>query len=80
MENKPYLAADSAGQILATDPESFRVLIFSAVGEPLFVIGNYGTEENSFGMPNGITIDTAGSVWIADAGNNRLVRFSNIQP
>lgn len=80
MENKPYIAADQSGKIFVTDPESFRVLVFSAEGSPLFVFGKYGPEENSFGMPNGITIDTAGSVWIADAGNNRLVRFVNIQP
>lgn len=76
INNKPYTAVDSAGRIYVTDPEGYRVLIFNNVGEYLGRFGNFGTDGNSFGLPNGITIDAQDNIYIADAGNNRILKFA----
>lgn len=80
IDNKPYLAVNQNGEVLVTDPEGFRVLVFSPEGKPLFVFGKNNTEETILGLPNGIAIGPDHTVWIADSGNNRLVRFPQIQP
>ena len=37
--NEPYLALDSAGNVLVTDPPGSRIVKFSPTGEPLAVAG-----------------------------------------
>lgn len=78
VNNKPYIAADSAGRIYATDPENYRVLIFSATGDYLGKFGQFGTDINSFALVNGIFIDAADNIYVADAGNNRILKFPPI--
>ena len=75
INNKPYLAIDSQGHVLVTDPEAFRVLIFSAEGDYLGRFGTFGSELGQLNIPNGITVDSAGNIWIADSNNNRIVKY-----
>ena len=74
-ENKPYLAVDSAGNVYATDPENYRVLIFSPTGQYLGRFGRQGTGLDQFGLPNGIAVDADDNVYLTDATNNRVLRF-----
>jgi DNA-binding beta-propeller fold protein YncE len=76
LDNKPYLAINQEGDIFATDPESFRVLEFSASGEFLRAWGDFGTALDTFGLPSGIAVDDQGRVWVSDTANNRLMRFT----
>ena len=76
INNKPYTAVDSAGRIYVTDPEGYRVLIFNNFGDYLGRFGSFGTEVNNFGLPNGIAIDSQDNIYIADAGNNRVLKFA----
>ena len=78
INNKPYTAVDSAGRVYVTDPEGFRVLVFNPNGTYLGRFGNFGTDANNFGLPNGITIDAQDNVYIADSGNNRILKFAPI--
>ncbi len=80
INNKPYIASDRDGRIYVTDPEGYRVLIFNAQGEYLARFGAFGTDANSFGLPNGIFIDGNDNIYIADAANNRLLKFDPIFP
>ena len=80
INNKPYAATDRDGRIYVTDPEGYRVLIFSAQGEYLARFGTFGTDSNSFGLPNGIFIDSEDYIYIADSANNRLLKFDPIFP
>jgi DNA-binding beta-propeller fold protein YncE len=75
INNKPYTAVDSAGRIYVTDPEGYRVLIFNNLGEYLGRFGNFGTDVNSFGLPNGIAIDAEDNIYIADSGSSRILKF-----
>ncbi len=77
-ENKPFVAVDSASRIYATDPEGYRVLIFSNMGDYLGRFGTFGTDLNSFGLPNGIAIDSEDNIYIADAANHRILKFAPI--
>jgi DNA-binding beta-propeller fold protein YncE len=76
INNKPYSAVDSAGRVYVTDPEGYRVLVFNGDGTYLARFGSYGTGTNNFGLPNGIAIDAQDNVYIADAENNRILKFA----
>jgi sugar lactone lactonase YvrE len=39
---------------------------------------NAGNGVNKFNNPNGIFVDTAGKIYIADTGNNRIVRMDDM--
>jgi len=76
LDNKPYLAVDKDGHIFATDPDAFRVLEFTTGGEFIHAWGGYGTASMNFGLPSGIGVDSQGRVWVSDAANDRLMRFT----
>ncbi|MDX9993054.1 MAG: NHL repeat-containing protein, partial [Anaerolineales bacterium] len=76
LDNKPYLTIAPNGNVLITDPESYRVIEFSADGEFVRAWGDYGNEDFAFGLPSGIASDTDGNIWVSDAGGNRLMRFA----
>ncbi len=78
INNKPYTAVDSAGRIYVTDPEGYRVLVFNPDGTYLARFGSFGSEINNFSLPNGIAIDNQDFVYIADSGNNRILKFAPI--
>src|SRR5690606_1157989 len=44
INNKPYLDTDSGGRIYVTDPEGYRVLVFSPTGAYLNRFGQFGTD------------------------------------
>ena len=77
--NKPYLTVDQAGNVYATDPTGWRVLVWTATGEPLAVIGQYGSGPSEFAFVNGISTAPDGSIWVADADNHRLMRFEPVR-
>ncbi len=78
INNKPYLAIDDAGRVYVTDPEAYRVLIFSPSGAYLNRFGQFGTEPGGLGLPNGLAFDGAGNLWLADAGNHRVLKYPPI--
>ena len=52
------------------------MLVYSAAGELKAAFGNFGSEPNHFGLPNGIAYDpTSNGVVVADANNNRVMLF-----
>ncbi|KAA3664879.1 MAG: TIGR03663 family protein [Chloroflexi bacterium] len=80
INNKPYIASDRDGRLYVTDPEGYRILIFNVQGEYLGRFGTFGTDVDSFGLPNGIFIDSEDYIYIADSANNRLLKFDPIFP
>lgn len=76
LDNKPFLAVDDNGGLFTTDPEGYRVLHFTTAGTFVNYFGDYGTGANGFNLPTGIISDGKGGVWIADAGNARLMHFT----
>lgn len=43
----------------------------------LRVFGSEGKGFGQFALPDGIAVDDAGTIWVADRDNNRIVRFAN---
>jgi len=76
LDNKPYLALGPLGHVFVTDPEGYRVIEFDGEGNFVRVWGEFGAENTMFGLPSGIAVDIEGNIWVTDAGNNRLMRFS----
>lgn len=74
--NKPFMAIDNAGNVYVTDPENYRVLIFDPAGLYLGRFGQFSTGTDGFGLPNGIAIDANNNLYIADAGNSVILRFT----
>ncbi len=78
LDNKPYLAAGGEGQVYVGDPEGYRVLVFDSQGKFLTTWGDYGAEPGRFALINGVAVDDTGNVFVADAGNNRIVKFGPV--
>lgn len=76
LDNKPYIAVDNNGNLYTTDPEGYRVLHFTKTGTFVNYFGDFGAGPNGFNLPTGIVTDGNGGVWIADAGNGRIMHFS----
>lgn len=76
VENKPYLALDNRGRLYVSDPEGYRILVFDANGQFLTTWGDFGGTDSSFALVSGVAIGPDGSIYVSDAGNNRLMRFA----
>ena len=81
------LTFDSAGNLWVVDGDNNRVLRYSAplvndqapdlvIGQPDFTTSTAGRTATSFSLPWGLTFDSAGNLWITDAINLRVLRFS----
>jgi len=75
------LATDAGGNLYIADEENYRVRMVSAAGTITTVAGNGSFDFQGDGGPAaaaplsatlGIAVDAAGSLYIADAGNNRV--------
>ena len=76
LENKPLIAVDSAGHVFVTDPEGFRIIEFDANGNYIRNWGEYGFDAFQIGLAGGVAADANGYIWVADAGNHRIMRFT----
>lgn len=81
----------ASGKVFVTDQANSRVLRFGAVeaattgssaeavlGQPDFTTTTAGLSQSKMNNPVGLAIDqTTGVLWVADYGNNRVLRFDN---
>jgi predicted membrane-bound mannosyltransferase/DNA-binding beta-propeller fold protein YncE len=78
VENKPFIAVDSTGNISVTDPELCRLITFSPAGQPIRLLD--GCADGTLFLPGGIASDASGGLWVANAGNGTLVHFDTQNP
>jgi DNA-binding beta-propeller fold protein YncE len=76
LENKPFIAVDSADNSYITDPEGYRVIQFDAQGNFVRGFTNWAGQLDASSLPVGIAFDPQGNLWISDAGNHFLIRFT----
>ncbi|MBC8507576.1 MAG: TIGR03663 family protein [Anaerolineales bacterium] len=76
LDNKPFIAVDDFGRVFVSDPESYRILEFNTEGEFIRYWGDYGAGPEGFSLPGGMATSPEGELWIADAGNHRILHFS----
>ncbi|MCU0494071.1 MAG: NHL repeat-containing protein, partial [Chloroflexaceae bacterium] len=82
------VAVDGAGRLWVADNANNRVLRFDnaatlpnganasgVLGQANFTSRTAATSPNGMGFPNGVTVDGAGRVWVADSSNHRVLRF-----
>jgi len=73
------IAMDSSGKVFVVDRGNHRVECFDASGNFLGKWGAKGTADGEFSWPfawpPGITVDSRGSVYVADTGNSRIQKF-----
>lgn len=73
--NKPYIAVDSRDRVFISDPEKYRVIVYSNTGELLGVFGQYGQDVESFKLPLGLGFAADDSLFVLDSENNRVMKF-----
>jgi hypothetical protein len=73
LEDPQQVALDSQGRLYVSDHgNSHQVKVFCASGKPLGAIGTPGVpragpyDENHMNHPNGLTVDSAGHLWVAE--------------
>jgi len=87
------LAFDPTGRLWVADTKNHRVLRFDnasakpqfaasadgVLGEPNFstAVATTPPTAASMNQPQGVAADASGTLWVADAANNRLLRFDN---
>ncbi len=76
LDNKPFLTIDEDYNVYVADPIMGRVLVFDQDGSVLVSWGGYGTAPDEIGIAAGLAVDQQGRVWVSDALNNRLMRFT----
>ncbi|HEX5807199.1 MAG TPA: NHL repeat-containing protein, partial [Anaerolineales bacterium] len=76
LENKPFIAVDDEKHVFITDPEGYRVIEFTDTGQFVRTWGDFGSGPAEIGIAAGVTVDADGFVWVTDAGNNRILKYT----
>ena len=79
------LVIDTTFRLFVTDESNSRILSIASANTVTTatsgtIIASQGTGLNKVKNPQGITIDQAGALYIADTGNSRILRWVNANP
>jgi sugar lactone lactonase YvrE len=81
-KNPTAIAADSTGTVYVADTGNLTIRKITAAGVVTTLAGTAGSAGSAdgnisqFGSPSGLAIDTAGNVYVADAGNQTIRRIT----
>ena len=78
VENKPFIAVDTSGNVTVTDPELCRLITFSPGGQPMHVLD--GCTSGTLNLPDGIASDGSGGLWVTNAGAGTIVHLKAQTP
>jgi uncharacterized protein (TIGR03663 family) len=76
IDNKPFLTIGPNGNLFTVDPTNFRVLEFTPSGDFVAGWGYYSPNVDGFGLPAAVAVDSQGHIWVSDAVNNYILRFT----
>jgi DNA-binding beta-propeller fold protein YncE len=72
----PYaIAIDLQGMVYVSDSEAGCLYQFDNLGQYQQTIGSFGVSGVKFNAPKGIYVDNLGFIYIADSGNNRILKI-----
>ncbi len=80
------LGAKSSGQMVVTDDDNNRVLIYDppfttnqsasiVLGQTNFTSNSYGTTASTLYEPINASVDPSGNLWVTDYDNNRILQY-----
>ena len=69
--------ATDCGHLIVTSFWSHKVMIYTTGGDLIHVFGEHGSELGQFDSPTGVSVDSDGSIYIADQFNNRIQCFNS---
>ena len=75
LENKPFLALNQKNQVIVTDPDLGRILQFDQNGNFMQLWGGFDNA-TLIAVGSGVAVDGEGNVWISDAINNSIYKFT----
>ncbi len=80
--NNPFgLALDNSGNLYVADSDNNRIQKFDSAGTYLTQWGGsygvYGSGDGEMQFPTGVAVDASGNVYVTDAENYRIQKFSN---
>ncbi|MGB0102442.1 MAG: SMP-30/gluconolactonase/LRE family protein, partial [Nocardioides sp.] len=64
-------------RLVVADTGRDRILFYSFSGTPLGGFGEYGSGDGQLASPRDVAIDGDGNIYVADAENNRIQKFSS---
>ncbi|KPA19366.1 NHL repeat containing protein, partial [Candidatus Magnetomorum sp. HK-1] len=86
-----HISIDMFGRLWVADTSNNRVLRFDnaasksnganadfVLGQPDFLTNTTNTTQSSMYSPRGAWLDPEGRLWVADKGNNRVLRFDDV--
>lgn len=85
---EPYgLAFDASGKLWIADKYNNRTLMFKppftsgmaaslVIGQSSFTTNTPATSQSGLNLPQSLSFDAAGNLWISDQHNNRVLRFN----
>jgi len=89
MNGPEAVLADAGGRLWVADSNNSRVLRFDAaatrpnganaggvLGQPNFTTNAVVTTRKGMAYPHGMAVDSTGRLWVADFGNDRVLRFN----
>ncbi len=69
------VAFDSSGNLLVSDPPTYRILRLDSSRIPMFLFGKPGAQPGHLNFPKGITVDSSDRIYVVDSNNCRVQVF-----
>ena len=69
------LSADADGNVYASSHRNSMVRVYNPGGHLLAAFGQSGTRVGEFAAPEGLWVDSANRLYVADSGNGRVQLF-----